>query len=280
MDSVPGTLFVVAVPIGNLEDVTLRALRILREADLIACEDTRRTGRLLELLGLPKRPLLSVHEHNETERIPALLRRLAAGEDVALVSDAGTPAISDPGYRVVRAAIDAGVRVVPVPGPSAAIAALSAAGLPTDRFRFVGFPPAKTGARARWLEELRGARETLVLYVSPHQLADLLSAAAAALGADRPAVIARELTKRFEEFRRGSLGELAADPGVVRGEVVLLVGGAPADEAPAAEDLEAVVAHLLAEGYTPTRAAREAARRTGASRDEAYRIAVALRSKD
>jgi 16S rRNA (cytidine1402-2'-O)-methyltransferase len=270
-------LYVVAVPLGNLEDITLRARRLLSEADVIACEDTRRTGRLLELLGLPKRPLLSVHEHNEAERIPGLLARLEAGESVALVSDAGTPAISDPGFRVVRAAIEAGYEVVPVPGPSAVITALCASGLPTDRFRFVGFPPQKAGPRRKWLEALAGAEETLVLYVSPHQLAELLGEAAAAFGADRPAVVARELTKRFEEFRRSTLGALAADPGVVRGEVVLLVGGAPPEAAPEAGELAAVVQALLDEGYAPAKAAREAARRTGASRDEAYRTAVALR---
>jgi 16S rRNA (cytidine1402-2'-O)-methyltransferase len=268
-------LYVVAVPIGNLEDITLRARRILAEADLVACEDTRHTGRLYELLGLERRPMISVHDHNEAERIPGLLHRLEAGENVALVSDAGTPAISDPGFRVVRAVIEAGYTVVPIPGPSATVTALCASGLPTDRFTFVGFPPQRK--RRAWLEALRRSPETLVIYVSPHQLSEFLVEAAEVFGADRPAVVARELTKKFEEFRRATLGALAEDPGVVRGEVVLLVGGAPPEEAPHGAELEAVVAALLDEGYPPAKAAREAAKRTGAHRDEAYRIAVALR---
>ncbi len=274
----PGVLYVVAVPIGNLEDITLRARRILGEVDLVACEDTRHTGRLYELLGLARRPMISVHDHNEAERVPGLIQRLEAGESVALVSDAGTPAISDPGFRVVRAVIEAGHTVVPVPGPSAAVTALCAAGLPTDRFRFVGFPPQRK--RRAWLEALRRADETLVLYVSPHQLAEFLVEAAEVFGADRPAVVARELTKKFEEFRRAPLGTLAADPGVVRGEVVLLVAGAPPEEAPHGDELEAVVKSLLDEGLPPAKAAREAAKRTGASRDEAYRLAVGLRGAE
>lgn len=273
-----GTLYVVAVPIGNLEDITIRARRLLGEVDLVACEDTRHTGRLLELLGLPRRPMLSVHDHNEAERVPEVLARLGAGQDVALVSDAGTPAISDPGYRVVRAAIDGGFSVVPVPGPSAVITALCAAGLPTDRFRFVGFPPHKPGARRAWLSALAAAPETLAIYVGPHQLEAFLAEAAAAFGDDRPAVVARELTKKFEELRRSTLGALVRDPGVVRGEVVLLVGGAPEPPPPPADELESLVESLLAEGMPPAKAAREAARRTGASRDDAYRIAVELRA--
>ncbi len=273
-----GTLYVVAVPIGNLEDITLRAQRVLSAVDRIACEDTRRTGKLLELLGLERRPLVSLYDHNEARRTPMILDALRAGEDIALVSDAGTPTISDPGFKVVRAAIDAGLPVVPVPGVSAVTTALSVAGLPTDRFRFVGFPPAKGKALRDALSGLAGAAETLVFYVSPHGLGRFLDAAESIFGAERPAVIARELTKAFEEFRRGTLGELRADPGVVRGEIVVLVGGAPPEAAPDAADLEAVVAGLLADGFAPSKAAREAAKRTGGSRDAAYRIAVALRS--
>ncbi len=275
-----GTLYVVAVPIGNLEDITLRARRILSEVDRIACEDTRRTGKLLELLGLDRRPLVSLYDHNETRRTPQIIEALQAGDSIALVSDAGTPTISDPGFKVVRAAIDEGLPVVPIPGVSAVTTALSVAGLPTDRFRFVGFPPAKGKALRAALEALAGARETLVFYVSPHGLERFLAAAEEAFGGGRPAVIARELTKTYEEFRRGTLAELCADPGVVRGEIVVLVDGAPPDEAPAEADLEAVVAGLLADGFAPSKAAREAAKRTGGSRDAAYRLAVALRSRE
>ncbi|MCA9537316.1 MAG: 16S rRNA (cytidine(1402)-2'-O)-methyltransferase [Myxococcales bacterium] len=275
-----GALHVVAVPIGNLEDITVRARRLLETADRVACEDTRQTGRLIELLGLPKRPLVSLHDHNEADRIPGLLAAIEAGEQVALVSDAGTPTVSDPGFKLVRAVIDAGLTVVPVPGVCAAITALCAAGLPTDRFRFIGFVPAKGAALRTALAEVAGAAETLIFYVSPHGLDRFLAAAAEVFGVDRPAVIARELTKKFEEFRRATLGELVEDPGTVRGELVVLVGGAPAEAAPDASTLEATVALLLREGYSSSKAAREAARRTGGSRDEAYRFAIALREAD
>lgn len=273
----PGTLYVVSVPIGNLDDVTLRALKVLRSVTRIACEDTRRTGKLLELLELPKRPLVSYHAHNEAQRTPELVAALEEGASLALVSDAGTPAISDPGERLVRAVAEAGLPVVPVPGACAAIAALAASGLPTDRFRFIGFLPPKSGARRRALSELAGADETLVFYVAPHRVEAVLGDMVEAFGDDRPAVLARELTKTYEELRRGTLDALRDDTGTVRGEVVLLVGGAP-ERAPEAGELEAVVAALLAEGRSPSRAAKEAARRTGASRNDAY--AAALRLKE
>lgn len=231
------------------------------------------------MIGLPRRPLVSLYDHNEQRRTPAIIAALERGEQIALVSDAGTPTISDPGFKLVRAAIEAGLRIVPIPGVSAVTTALSAAGLPTDQFRFVGFPPAKGSALTRALEALHGAPETLVFYVSPHGLDRFLAAAADAFGADRPAVIARELTKTFEEFRRASLGELVVDPGTVRGEIVVLIGGAPAEAAPETGDLRAVVARLLADGFAPAKAAREAAKRTGGSRDEAYRLAIGLRSE-
>lgn len=270
-----GSLFVVAVPIGNLEDITVRALRVLRDATLIACEDTRRTGKLLELLEIPRPRLMSVHDHNESDRIPALLRHLET-EDLVLVSDAGTPAISDPGFKLTRAVIAAGHAVVPIPGVSAVITSLCAAGLPTDQFRFVGFLPPKKVARQRALDSLAEATETLVFYVSPHGLLAVLEAASGAFGPDRPAVIARELTKKFEEFRRGSLAELVAEPGKTRGEMVLLVGGASPDAAPTEASLTELLQSLMASGYSPSRAAKEAARRTGAARNEAYRIVTAL----
>ena len=271
-----GTLYLVAVPIGNLEDITLRALRVLKTADRIACEDTRSTGKLLSLLGIERRPLMAVHDHNEGERIDSILAALRAGEDIALVSDAGTPTISDPGFKLTRAAIAADVVVVPIPGVSAVITAVCASGLPTDDFRFVGFLPKKQMARRQRMAELATAAETLVLYASPHRLAAVLEDAQDVFGGDRPAVIARELTKRFEEFRRGTLTELVTDPGVIRGEIVLLIGGAPPAEAPSADDLEAIIQALLDEGMSASRAAKHAAMQTGVRKAEAYRVAVAL----
>lgn len=272
----PGTLFVVGVPIGNLEDITLRALRVLREATVIACEDTRETGRLLSLLGVARPNLVALHDYNEAQRSDGLVDRMLGGESVVLVSDAGTPAVSDPGYKLVSAAVAADLSVVPIPGPCAAIVALCAAGLPTDRFRFIGFVPSKAEARRQVLQELADDADTLVFYESPHRLVAFLEAAAGVFGNDRPAVIARELTKKFEEFRRGTLGELVAEPGVVRGEVVVLVGGAPEAEAPTAADLEGVVRQLLAEGWSASRAAKEAAVRTGVARRVAYALALQL----
>ena len=274
-----GRLHVVAVPIGNLEDITLRALRVLREVDLVACEDTRRTGQLFDLLGLPGRPLVAVHDHNERARADRIVSVLADGKDVALVSDAGTPTINDPGYALVRAVVDAGFEVVSVPGPCAVITALAGAGLPTDRFRFLGFPPAKVEARRQAFEEVAGARETLVYYVAPHDLVETLEAAAVVFGGERVAVVARELTKKFEEFRRGTLASLSAEPGVVRGEVVLLVGGAPDEAPPTADDLDAAARAVIADGFTGARAAKELARRTGVSRDEAYRVVLSARGE-
>jgi 16S rRNA (cytidine1402-2'-O)-methyltransferase len=275
-----GTLYVVGVPIGNLEDITLRAVRVLKGVDLIACEDTRRTGQLLTLLGIPRRPMISVHDHNEAGRVDGLLARLEAGESIALVSDAGTPAISDPGYRVIKAVADAGLPVVPLPGPCAAVVALSAAGLPTDRFLFVGFVPSKSEGRRKALVELAASRETLVFYESPHRLQAFLEAARDALGADRPAVVARELTKRFEEFRRGTLGELVEAPGVNRGEVVVVIGGATAPDEPTEADLESLLRRLLAEGLSPSRAAKAAVEQTGVRKRVAYQQALALAEED
>ena len=275
-----GSLYLVSVPIGNLEDITVRAQRLLGDVATIACEDTRRTSKLLKLLGVQYQNLVSVYEHNEQRRIPDLVKSLEEGHNVALVSDAGTPTISDPGYRFVRAAIEADIPVVTIPGPCAAISALSISGLPTDQFRFLGFPPHRGTALVRFLENQTGAVETLIYYVGPHHLERFLEAAVQVLGPDRPAAICRELTKKFEEVRRGSLAELFDDPGVVRGEIVVVVGGASDDEQPSQENLEETVKRLLGEGYSTARAAKEAARRTGASRDEAYRIAVELRSSD
>jgi len=272
-----GTLYVVATPLGNLEDVTLRALRILREVSLVACEDTRRTARLLAAHEI-RTPTTSYFEHNERWKGGRILDALREGRDVALVSDAGTPAVSDPGYRLVRDARAAGLPVVPIPGPSAAIAAVSVSGLPTDRFLFVGFLPARTAARRRALLELAGRIETLVVYESPHRLTESLSEMAAVLG-DREAFLCREATKVHEEYLRGRLGELhdaMAARGEVKGEVVVVVAGAgdaraaPAAGAPA-PDLHELFAELTAGGMTRRQAVKEAARRLGRPAREVYR---------
>ncbi len=220
-----GTLFLVATPIGNLEDVTQRALRVLGEVDLIAAEDTRHTRRLLDHFGIGTR-VVSLFEHNERARIPELLERLGAGEDVALVTDAGSPGISDPGFPLVREAAAAGVPVTSIPGPCSAIAALQISGLPTDAFTFAGFLPPKSGARRTRLESLKERRETIVVFESPHRV-DACLADLEELWADRPIAVARELTKVHEEVLRGTAAEVRAalDPGRRRGEFVLVLSG-------------------------------------------------------
>ena len=225
----PGTLYLVATPIGNLEDITLRALRVLRECDVVAAEDTRRTGILLHHHGLHK-PLLSYYKFNEARRSEEILEHLARGATVALVTDSGTPGISDPGTRVVRSALAAGRRVEPVPGPCALVAALTASGLSTDEFHFVGFLPHKSGQRRRELTRLLKLPGTLVLYESPHRL-DRLLAELVELAPDREAVVARELTKKFEEFRRGTPAVLSAmaRQRPCRGECVVLIAARPAE---------------------------------------------------
>jgi 16S rRNA (cytidine1402-2'-O)-methyltransferase len=223
-----GILYLVATPIGNLEDVTHRALRILEEADLVLAEDTRRTRKLLSHHGL-RAPLRSHHEHNEQATMPDLLAMLEGGRRLALVTDAGTPSVSDPGFRLTRAAARAGHRIVPVPGPSAALAALVASGLPTDRFVFAGYPPRKAGPRRRFFEEFRDQHATLVFFESPHRIAPCLADAASVLGPDRPAALCREITKTHEEFIRDTLGAVAstAAQGRLRGEITVCVAGAP-----------------------------------------------------
>lgn len=269
-----GTLFIVATPIGNLEDVTLRALRILREADVIACEDTRHTRTLLSHFAIGT-PTISYHDHNARERAPELLERLERGERVALVSDAGTPGVSDPGYLLVTAAAERGVRVVPVPGPSAVVTAACASGLPIDTFLFAGFLPHKQGARRDRLAELSREPHTLVFYEAPHRIAVTLADALDALG-DRRAVIARELTKVHEEFLRGTLSELATslDESRHRGEFVLLVEGWR--EAPAARDTPVAerVAELEAAGLSRMDAIKQVARERGLPKREVYRLLV------
>ena len=234
-----GMLYVVATPIGNLEDITVRALRVLQEVDLIATEDTRRTRILLQHYQIDK-PLTSLYDHNELHKAPTLIRRLQEGNSIALVSEAGTPLISDPGYRLVQLAIAQAIPVIPVPGPSAAVAAIAVAGLPTDRFTFEGFLPKKLGKRRKRLEGLRGEPRTLIFYESPRRLYDLLGEMQAVWG-DRRVVVARELTKKFEQILRGRITEVRAQLGerAPLGEVTLIVEGAASEaRALASHDLD------------------------------------------
>jgi 16S rRNA (cytidine1402-2'-O)-methyltransferase len=274
-----GTLYVVATPIGNLDDITLRALKTLQAVHRIAAEDTRRTGRLLAHHGI-RTPLVSYHEHNERQRTGELLKRLAAGESIALVSDAGTPAISDPGYVLVHEAVREGIAVSPIPGPSAAIAALSAAGLPTDAFLFLGFPPRKSGRRKQELLSLAKEVRTLIWYDSPHRIARTVDEIHEAFG-DRFAVIGREMTKRFEEFLRGSLAELARElkrRGDLKGEMTLLVAGCDRHRPEDARPVHEAIAVALRDNCKSHSAlAKEIAAEYGISRREAYDMILARR---
>jgi 16S rRNA (cytidine1402-2'-O)-methyltransferase len=268
-----GTLYVVATPLGNLEDLSLRALRVLREVSLVACEDTRRTGTLLRAHGIAT-PLTSYFEHNERWKGGRILDALREGRSVALVSDAGTPGISDPGYRLVRDARDASLPVLPVPGASAAIAALSVCGLPTDRFLFVGFLPPRTGGRRRALEEIAAERATLVFYESPVRVVDALADMTAVLG-DRAAFLCREATKVHEEYARDRLSGLRARLAArdaVRGEIVLVVEGARERPHEAEADPVELYRALAAEGRTRREAVKDVARRTGLPAREVYRL--------
>jgi 16S rRNA (cytidine1402-2'-O)-methyltransferase len=240
-ETAAGILFLVATPIGNLEDISFRAIRVLREADLVAAEDTRHTSKLLHHYDI-RRPTTSLHEHNEQQKADALVARLIAGARIALVTDAGTPGVSDPGYRLVRAAIDAGIRVEAIPGPSAVLAALVASGLPTDGFLFAGFPPPKSAARRAWFDGLAGERRTLVFFEAPHRILETLADALASLG-DRQASIGRELTKLHEEVLRGSLSALADRVGEPRGEFTVVVAGR--SDGPAAVSAEVSDNQLL-----------------------------------
>jgi 16S rRNA (cytidine1402-2'-O)-methyltransferase len=273
-----GRLDVVATPIGNLADLSPRAREALAGADLVAAEDTRRTGLLLGSLGL-SRPLVSLHEHNEDERIGRLLDALQAGQVVALVSDAGTPLLSDPGFALVRAASAAGIEVRPIPGVSAITAALSIAGLPTDRFAFEGFLPARAAERRRVLGALAGEARTLVWFEAPHRIAQTLKDLLAVFGPQRRAVLARELTKTYESIYRGTLAELATlartDADLARGELTLIVEGA-AGAAQGDAKLLAQALPLLLKDLPPARAAAIAAQLSGVPRAEAYRQALAL----
>jgi 16S rRNA (cytidine1402-2'-O)-methyltransferase len=270
----PGKLFLVGTPIGNLEDITFRALRTLREADLIACEDTRRTQILLNHYEI-KTPTVSYHEHNELTRAPELIIQLEQGSHIALVSDAGMPVISDPGYRLIHLAIRHGIPIIPVPGASAFLAALAASGLPVDKFRFLGFLPARKLARRRALKELQGTAKTLVFYEAPHRLAETLEDVRELLG-DPPTVVAREVTKVHEEFLRGTASEILASlkKKAVKGECTVLVApqqGAQNRDRAAGSIVEQVRQTMAAEGVDERRALKLVARARGLSRSEAYR---------
>lgn len=269
-----GTLFLVATPIGNLEDLTFRALRILRAVDQIAAEDTRHTAKLLHHYDI-RTPTTSLHEHNEEARSAGLVARLLAGAHIALVSDAGTPAISDPGFRLIRAAVDAGVRVEAIPGPSAVLAALTCSGLPTNAFVFLGFPPARAGARDTWFSALEGERRTMVFFEAPHRIRASLAAAGRILG-DRSVAVGRELTKLHEELVRGPISEIVCRLDTPRGEFTIVMAGAPDDTRPdrssQPSDIELVTGFeaFVAAGHGRRKAIAEVARRTGMRAREVY----------
>lgn len=273
-----GILYIIATPIGNLEDITYRAVRILGEVDLIAAEDTRHSLKLLSHFGISK-PLTSYFDHNQQIKGERILNALRQGKSVALISDAGTPCVSDPGYQLVRDAVAEKITVVPVPGACAAITALAASGLPTDSFTFAGFPPSRQGKRRTFLSGINSLPGTLVLYEAPHRLLDTLSDIREVLG-ERQVIVARELTKMFEEFIRGAASEViaAVSQGIVRGEVVVLIapGEAAAEEN---EPLEQVLRRLLSDGTLSIKdAAKQAATISGVSRSEAYSEALRLKN--
>lgn len=281
----PGMLYVVSTPIGNLEDLTYRAVRVLSEVDLVACEDTRHTRKLLNHYGIEARTI-SYHEHNEHERAVELLESIKAGLNIAIVSDAGTPGISDPGFRVVRMALDEGLQVVPVPGATALISALIASGLPSDEFFFGGFLPARSGARQARYGQLAALPSTLIFYEAPHRIAESLKDAREILG-EREAVVARELTKLHEEILRGRLSTLATQflqaTRAPRGEMVIIIHRnvieSADEEGNSASGVGATVADFEAQGFEPRSALKKAAKELGISRDEAYRHLTAERAR-
>ena len=273
-DLEPG-LYLVATPIGNLEDFTLRAIRVLKQADLIACEDTRQTQKLLNHYGIDT-PTISYHEHNEAGRAAELVEKLARGSRIVLVSDAGTPGISDPGSRLVRLAVERGLPVIPVPGPAAFVTALVASGLPLETFSFRGFLSSKSAARHRELEQVRNSKQTEIFYEAPHRILAALEDALAVLGPDRRIVVARELTKIHEEFLRGTaeqVRDILKSRGEMKGEIVLLIG--PADErtrhAPTVSILERIAQLVREENLDEKAALKKAAKERGISKSAAYR---------
>jgi 16S rRNA (cytidine1402-2'-O)-methyltransferase len=276
----PGILYIVPTPIGNLEDITLRALRVLKEVELIAAEDTRHTRNLLSHFGI-KTALTSYHEHNERDKARTLVERLKGGASIALVSDAGTPAVSDPGYRIVVEAIQAGIQVIPLPGASASTTALSASGLPTDRFRFEGFLPAKSQERKAKLQSLRAESVTLLFYEAPHRLLAALGDMLKIFG-DREIAIARELTKMHEEFVRGKLSEVIgalADRGI-KGEIVLLIQGASSETQVSDQELRAEIRQLVCDGMGVKEIAELLGERYGLAKKEVYKLALELKSAE
>src|SRR5581483_544163 len=277
-----GTLYVVATPIGNLEDMSYRAVRVLKEADLMACEDTRHTAKLLQHYGIDK-TTVSYHEHNEAERAEELIAKLEQGLTIAQVSDAGTPGVSDTGYRVIKLAIERGVQVVPVPGPSALLAALAAGGLPTDSFEFHGFLPAKSGQRRSLLESLRDSRNTIVMYEAPHRIAETMKDIVELLEAERPIVLARELTKVHEEFFRGTAARVLArvQQQELKGEITLLIGkGQERSSTSAKQNIASRLEEIMHEQRLDENAALKVlAKEQGISKSEAYRELQRIRRK-
>lgn len=274
----PGTLYIVGTPIGNLEDITYRAVRILQSVDLIAAEDTRHTGRLLQHFHICA-PQISYHDHNRTSRTPEILEHLASNKAIALVTDAGIPGISDPGYELVKACIDAGISVVPIPGVSAVTTAISAAGLPSERFIFEGFLPAKGQERKNRIESLQTEVRTIILYESPHRLQQTLKDLAAALGIERQIVLARELTKLHEEFWRGTLQEAIArcknrEP---QGEYTLVVAGTPPTLPYLSQaEINAELLKIMQQGVSRSQASKQLAKVTAHARSELYKLALAI----
>ncbi len=277
-DDDAGCLYVIGTPIGNLEDATPRSRRLLAEVDIVAAEDTRTAKHLLDHFNIERPVLLSYFEGNGASRTPQLLEELAAGKSVGLISEAGMPSVSDPGQRLVQAAGAAGITVVPIPGPSAVISAVVGSGLPTERFTFIGFLPRESGPRRRALGELRSRPETLIFYESPERVGACLGDMSDAFGADRPAVLARELTKMYEEFVRGTCASLAETFAgkAPRGECTLVVGGA-GEQDEEEFDLESAVRELLAEGLGPKDVAARLMVKTGKPRRELYQLALSLR---
>jgi len=275
-----GTLYVVATPIGNLEDMTPRAIRILSEVDLIAAEDTRHSGKLLKHFGIEAKTE-ALHEHNERSQVPRLIEILQAGKSIAFITDAGTPLVSDPGFHLVRSARQAGLTVIPVPGACAAIAALSAAGLPSDRFVFEGFPPAKSAARRAVFEKLHEEARTLIFYESPHRILESLKEMTEIFGPEREAVLARELTKQFETVRSGTLTELSEwvnrDPHQQLGEFVILIHGVPRAEREAVDEDAERVLKILLEELPVSQATALAAKITGLKKNRLYEHALNLK---
>jgi 16S rRNA (cytidine1402-2'-O)-methyltransferase len=278
-----GILYVVGTPIGNLEDITFRAIRILQTVDAIAAEDTRHTGKLLQHFEI-KTPQISCHQHNIVSRLPGLLERLHNGQQIALVTDAGMPGISDPGYELVKACVAAGIQVVPIPGPTAAITALSASGLPTDHFCFEGFLPVKGAARKAHLARLQAQPYTMILYEAPHRLRQTLQDLRDTLASERPMVVSRELTKRYETFWRGTLEEAVIhftteEP---RGEFTLVVAGAPVVPiaAPTPAELRSLLEGLLTQGISRSQASKDLAKQLNLPRREVYQLALTLEDGD